>query len=173
MWNRSHATLLQACVAGGNGINGSLCCFLLDWMHVSHRETISAILLVMPGLKRHSRSLVLHRSIPMWPSWTRAFISILIDDGTTIRFPLRRIPCVSVISSRNVRYGFATSGMRLLLGGGPCWMKHLKCYRVWSFAVSVLNPSSFVPETGRLCSVECTWMFLAPSAISGSCSFLR
>ena len=34
-------------------------------------------------------------------------------------------------------------------------MKHLKC-RVWPFAVSVLNSSSFVSETGRLCSVECT-----------------
>ena len=52
-------------------------------------------------------------------------------------------------------------------------MKHFRCCRVWSFGVSVLNSSSFVSETGRLCSAECTSRFISCSAVSGFGSFAR
>ena len=99
---------LPACCHGYTGIGwdsiGSFAgVFLWHW-HVGQFVTIRSMSPLIPGQKTVSRALCLHFSSPKWPSWMLSSIFGLSFLGIMILFTLKRIPSVTVISSRWFQY---------------------------------------------------------------------
>ena len=147
--NRSVPILLQGRVGGLVGLSGSGGCFFAYSAHLLQLSIKCLMSADMPGQYRITLALCWHLEIPRWLLWICCSTSGLSFCRTTIRVPLKMRPSVVAISSLNVQYGLASTGVLALVSDQPFLIEVITACSSGSLSVSIWNSAYLSSDIAR------------------------